>query len=131
MSPLASPALTDRLTTARAVRAGLAMAEVAAHEKEGLIDIDALIEAGAMPRRTWNHAKKQGRLGQTAAQRVVRYIRIAEMARDVFGAEKADIWLKRPTKALDGDSPLSLLDTDEGARAVEMLLGRIGHGIAA
>jgi uncharacterized protein (DUF2384 family) len=33
--------------------------------------------------------------------------------------------------ALAGESPLDLLDTDEGAREVETLLGRIAHGIAA
>jgi uncharacterized protein (DUF2384 family) len=32
---------------------------------------------------------------------------------------------------LAGERPLDLLDTDEGAREVETLLGRISHGIAA
>jgi len=48
-----------------------------------------------------------------------------------FGSrEKADAWLRRPTTALAGDTPLSLLDTSEGALIVEDLLARIGHGLA-
>ena len=47
------------------------------------------------------------------------------------GQQKAGTWLRRPTSALRGERPLHLLDTDEGTREVENLLGRIGHGIAA
>ena len=58
--------------------------------------------------------------------------RLIAVAEETFGSqEKANIWLRRPTTALGGEAPLDLLDTDEGARQVETLLGRIAHGIAA
>jgi len=41
------------------------------------------------------------------------------------------IWLRRPTKTASGDPPFDLLDTWEGSALVKVLLGRIGHGIAA
>jgi uncharacterized protein (DUF2384 family) len=41
------------------------------------------------------------------------------------------IWLGRENHSLDGQTPLSLADTDLGARSVETLLGQIGHGLAA
>ena len=47
------------------------------------------------------------------------------------GVEKAHVWLGRDNRALDGETPLGMADTDRGARAVEGLLGRIAHGIAA
>jgi len=54
------------------------------------------------------------------------------VAEETFGSqEKAGVWLRRPTTVLAGERPLHLLDTDEGAREVETLLGRISHGIAA
>ena len=121
----------DGVAAARLIREGFDLSETEAMARDGLIDIEAMIEAGALPRRTWSHAKRQGRLGQSTAQRIARLIRISAFARETFGPEKAALWLKRPTKALDGESPLSLLDTDEGARAVETLIGRIAHGIAA
>ena len=53
-------------------------------------------------------------------------------AEETFGsAEKAQEWLNRCSRALDGETPIAMADTDRGARAVEALLGRIGHGIAA
>jgi putative toxin-antitoxin system antitoxin component (TIGR02293 family) len=50
----------------------------------------------------------------------------------VFGnAEKARIWLQRPTSALGGQAPIALLENEVGSKAVDDLLGRIEHGIAA
>ena len=58
--------------------------------------------------------------------------RVIAAADETFGDEKkADAWLRRGTTALDGEPPLDLLDTEEGAREVETLLTRIGHGLGA
>ena len=64
------------------------------------------------------------------SDRAYRLVGIAARAEDVLGsAEKAREWLTRPNRALGQVSPLSLLDTDEGARQVEAVLGRIEHGV--
>ncbi|MGH9845548.1 MAG: antitoxin Xre/MbcA/ParS toxin-binding domain-containing protein [Blastocatellia bacterium] len=42
---------------------------------------------------------------------------------------KASLWLQEPNRALGLQTPLSLLDTDEGARRVEDVLIRIEHGV--
>ena len=48
----------------------------------------------------------------------------------MFGdQEKAIVWLGTPNRALGGDRPLDLLDTDMGARMVEDILGRIAYGV--
>jgi len=61
-----------------------------------------------------------------------RLARLVAAADETFGdAQKAISWLGRENRALDGQTPLSLVDTDFGARSVETLLGRIGHGVAA
>jgi uncharacterized protein (DUF2384 family) len=53
-------------------------------------------------------------------------------AAETFGdPDKALVWLRRENGRLDGQTPLSLADTDLGARSVETLLGRIDHGLAA
>jgi putative toxin-antitoxin system antitoxin component (TIGR02293 family) len=44
--------------------------------------------------------------------------------------DNAQRWLRRPTAPLGGKRPLDLLDSEPGARVVEQLLYRIGHGIA-
>jgi putative toxin-antitoxin system antitoxin component (TIGR02293 family) len=44
-------------------------------------------------------------------------------------SEKAHRWLGRENRALGGERPVALLDSDAGARAVERVLGRIEHGV--
>jgi len=57
---------------------------------------------------------------------------LVALANETFGdPKKALTWLGRENRALDGQTPFSLADTDLGARSVETLLGRIGNGIAA
>jgi putative toxin-antitoxin system antitoxin component (TIGR02293 family) len=62
--------------------------------------------------------------------RLNRFVRIATRAREVLGEEeKARQWLRTPNRALAGQTPLSRLDTNLGAREVEEILGRIEHGV--
>jgi putative toxin-antitoxin system antitoxin component (TIGR02293 family) len=85
-----------------------------------------------LPRKTLANRRKLGTLRPEQSDRLVRVARVLAAAEDTFGSrEKAGHWLRRPTTALAGKCPLDLLDTDEGAREVETLLGRIAHGIAA
>lgn len=104
--------------------------------------IEHLIETGRMnlaeiddvilPRKTLSHRKTIGTLTAEQSDRLLRAARVIAEAEETFGSkEKAAKWLRRTTTALGGEKPLSLLDTTEGAHQVEMLLVRIGHGIAA
>jgi putative toxin-antitoxin system antitoxin component (TIGR02293 family) len=55
---------------------------------------------------------------------------IAVQASEVLGGkEQAARWLHTPNRALSGQMPLELLDTDLGSRQVEEVLGRIEHGV--
>ena len=59
------------------------------------------------------------------------HLSVIALANEVFGDEgKANIWLRRPTSALDNSAPLDLLDKEEGAKKVEALLAKIAYGIA-
>src|SRR6185312_1294861 len=92
----------------------------------------AELDQVVLPRKTLANRRKLGTLTPEQSDRLVRVARVIAAAEDTFGSrEKAGKWLRRPTSTLAGESPLDLLDTDEGAREVETLLGRIAHGIAA
>jgi putative toxin-antitoxin system antitoxin component (TIGR02293 family) len=85
-----------------------------------------------LPRKTLAHRRKLGTLTPEQSDRLIRVARLIAAAEETFGSQtKAATWLRRPTTALANERPLDLLDTDEGARAVEALLGQISHGIAA
>ncbi|HVH27207.1 MAG TPA: antitoxin Xre/MbcA/ParS toxin-binding domain-containing protein [Vicinamibacterales bacterium] len=82
-----------------------------------------------MPARTLARRRQTRRLDADESDRLYRIARVAAHAFTVFGEEKGASWLGRPNRALNGESPLRLLDTDVGARQVDDLLGRIAHGV--
>ena len=91
------------------------------------------MERLVMPRRTLNHRIKKGeRLTREESDRVTRVARIVAMAEETFGHRaKASRWLHKAIRRFGGQTPIDLLDTEEGARVVEDRLFRIAHGLAA
>lgn len=114
-----------------AMRDGLpvgAIEHVIASGRLSLAEVDLVV----LPRKTLSHRRKIGTLTPDQSDRLMRTARVIAAAEETFGSqEKAATWLRRPTTALGGDAPLSLLDTSEGALIVEDLLARIDHGLAA
>jgi uncharacterized protein (DUF2384 family) len=52
------------------------------------------------------------------------------MAERLFGSsEHAREWLGTPSGDFEGKSPLEYADNEIGAREVEVVLDRIGHGV--
>lgn len=80
--------------------------------------------------RTVARRKEKRTLTPAESDRLYRLARVVSRAVEVLGTlEKAKQWLERPARALGGEPPLSLLDTDIGAHQVEAILGRIEHGV--
>jgi putative toxin-antitoxin system antitoxin component (TIGR02293 family) len=106
-----------------------ALSELARREALSPDDLDRLI----IPRRTLAHRKaKDQPLNRAESERALRVASLTALAEETFvNREKAQAWLRRPTSALGGSRPIDLLDSEPGARLVEQLLYRIGHGIAA
>jgi putative toxin-antitoxin system antitoxin component (TIGR02293 family) len=83
-----------------------------------------------MPARTLARRRQARKLAADESDRLYRVARVAAQAVAVLGSEdRAATWLRRPNRALNGELPIRLLDTDVGARQVEDVLGRIEHGI--
>jgi putative toxin-antitoxin system antitoxin component (TIGR02293 family) len=119
------------LRQVQAVREGLPLSVVDEALEAGQLTL-AELDRLALPRKTLAHRRGLGRLSAEQSDRISRILRIIKAAEETFAnREKAHAWLRRPTSALAESCPLDLLDTDVGVRRVEMLLGRIAHGIAA
>jgi putative toxin-antitoxin system antitoxin component (TIGR02293 family) len=72
------------------------------------------------------------RLTVDQSDRVVRVLRLIADASDVFGDRaKAFVWLRRPLRELNDQSPLAAAETDAGARVVQTILAQIAWGAAA
>jgi len=66
------------------------------------------------------------------SQKIVRLARATLLAEHVLeSAERGQAWLRETVPALGGVRPIDLLDTDEGARAVEETLLRLEYGFFA
>jgi len=83
-----------------------------------------------IPERTLARRKKEGTLNPEESAKLVRLARVVRRAAEVLEDRGAALqWLKRPNRALAGEVPLRLLDTEIGAESVTDLLGRIEHGV--
>jgi putative toxin-antitoxin system antitoxin component (TIGR02293 family) len=123
--------VTAGMGMVRLVRRGLPIGAVQYVLDTGRLTL-AELDRIVLPRKTLANRRKLGTLTPEQSDRLVRVARVLAAAEETFGDRaKAGTWLRRPTSGLAGERPLDLLDTDEGARAVETLLGRIGHGIPA
>lgn len=121
-------AVTD-LALADAVRDGLPVSALDRLIADGVVD-EHEVEAHFIPRRTLYARRQKGTLSREQSDLVVRLARIQAMADEVFGDQtKSHGWLRDKNGALAAQTPLSLLDTEEGGRLVEAVLGRIAHGI--
>ena len=119
----------DELPVAPAVRAHVdVVGELAGHgysEKE-LSDL-------VVPKRTLARRRSDEEpLTVEETDKALRLKRIAAQAERVFGdPAKAHRWLRKPKRALNGETPVAFLASEEGARKVEEMLHRIDHGMAA
>src|SRR5215510_3450113 len=68
--------------------------------------------------RSLQRRRREGRLAGYESDRLYRLARIIALAKRYLGSDDAvPAWLRRPNRALGGSTPLSLLDTELGARA--------------
>jgi len=90
-----------------------------------------LSEVLGIPERTLARRKRDGRLNPDESERLVRVVRVYELAVDLHegDADAARTWLSSPKRALAGKTPYEMLDTEIGAREVENLVGRLEHGV--
>jgi putative toxin-antitoxin system antitoxin component (TIGR02293 family) len=116
---------------ALAVRNRLPLSALAGLAEAGLSERE--IETFVIPQRTRRHrAAKNQPLTVEESDRAVRLLRIQTLAEDAFDdKEKAHRWLRRPLAAIGGEAPLTVAQTETGARVVETILGKIAWGAAA
>jgi putative toxin-antitoxin system antitoxin component (TIGR02293 family) len=113
-----------------AVRKGLPAGRLTQMAKLLAVDRGLLLRILGISARTVERKHKRAqRLSPAASDRLARIDRIYTLAGEVLGnGEKAAQWLKRPSRALAGEQPLKLLDTDAGTQQVERELRQIQHG---
>jgi putative toxin-antitoxin system antitoxin component (TIGR02293 family) len=112
------------------IREGLPFSSLEAVMERFDLNRDEVSSTLDLPPRTLARRRQERRLRPAESDRLFRLVRVAAQAVEVLGSEKkASRWLHASNRALGGEAPLALLDTDVGARQVEEVLGRIEHGV--
>jgi putative toxin-antitoxin system antitoxin component (TIGR02293 family) len=94
------------------------------------LPVRTVADALAIPERTMHRLKHAAVVPAAVADKVARVLDVLGRAAEVLGSRAAGrAWLTRPTPALGGKTPLSLLDTSLGWAEVKQALGRIEHGV--
>ena len=84
---------------------------------------------GVSLRTLQRKAGEKQRLGPGASDRLARVRRILDLATDVLGEQtKGARWLTSKSRALGGEVPLHMLDTDGGTQQVQQELHQIEFG---
>ena len=114
----------------RQIQKGLRFSELETLQNSLEMPFEQLAAKLSISRSTLQRRKAAGRLSPDESDKVMRFSRLLEHAKNVFGdIDKARAWLKHPQYGLGGAVPLDYAETEIGAREVDNLLGRIDYGV--
>jgi putative toxin-antitoxin system antitoxin component (TIGR02293 family) len=112
------------------IRSGLPFEALEAVASRFGLGATELVRILRLPQRTLARRKQARMLTADESDRLMRVARIAALAEETLGsAARAGRWLHEPNAALGSVPPIRWLDTDLGAKEVEELLIRVGHGV--
>jgi putative toxin-antitoxin system antitoxin component (TIGR02293 family) len=116
---------------AGAIRAGLPAAALETFVVRTELDAEGVTALLGMSPRTWARRKAQAQqLTPVESDRLYRLAHAVARATDALGSrDKAVRWLRKPNRALGGEAPFNLLDTEIGEEQVLAVLDRIEHGV--
>lgn len=125
--------LMSPIDEAALIRKGIDPSYVETLSNEISMPAYKLAETLGISTRTLIRRKRNGAmLDSDQSEKLIRVQRVMQAAVDVVGRhdrEKAVEWLNRKERALGDATPLSMLDTSAGERAVMNLLGAIREGV--
>jgi len=122
--------LNDARDLQRVLRQGLPFGSFEALQNALELGVKDLSDVVGIAARTLARRKSSRYLSPTESDRLYRIAYVTLLASEVLGSlEKARRWLQRENRALAGEAPFRLLDTEIGERQVEEVLLRISHGI--
>ena len=123
----------DFIQITQQLKTGLPYGSLTRFQKHSGLTLETISQVIQIPRRALAHRLARGSLTQHESERLLRLALVFEKAVDLFegSASAARDWLKAPNRALAGESPLAMVETEIGARELEDLIGRLEHGVFA
>jgi putative toxin-antitoxin system antitoxin component (TIGR02293 family) len=121
--------LTNDREMREAIREGFPPAVVHELMRASGLTLKELAAALDLSPRSLQRRRRSGKLARYESDRLYRLARIVAIANEYLGDHAQALhWLKHPNRALGGVAPITVVDTELGARQVENMLGRIAYG---
>lgn len=121
----------DPLKVIKELQAGLPYRAYRQFLDNSGLDTEAVVRVVGIAVRTLARRRDQGRLNGSESERLLRLAIIYEDALELFEGDTVATrkWLQAPQKALSGFTPMTMAESELGAREVEDLIGRLEHGV--
>ena len=121
----------DRLKVIRKLQTGLPYRAYQQFLDKSGLRPESVVRVIGTAVRTLARRREQGRLSRSESERLLRLAIIYEDALELFEGDAAATrkWLETPQKAFGGLTPLTMAESELGAREVEDLIGRLEHGV--
>jgi putative toxin-antitoxin system antitoxin component (TIGR02293 family) len=115
------------------IDAGLPFGAVERFRKATGLTLERIKQLTRLSEGSFARRKQSGRLSSDESERLLRVSRVFERAAELYDGDVAGAreWLETPIPALGNQKPLDLARSEPGAREVEDLIGRIGHGVVS
>jgi putative toxin-antitoxin system antitoxin component (TIGR02293 family) len=121
--------LRSDLALADVIDEGMPTSAVDVALARGILSMEEIYEL-VVRKRTLQRRRNQKRLSSEETDKLARVVRgIARAEASLGDSAKTHRWIRDPNRALQGRSPMDLLKSAAGSRAVDKVLGRIEHGI--
>jgi putative toxin-antitoxin system antitoxin component (TIGR02293 family) len=112
------------------IKNGITKTQLEAIKSETDFDYHTLSNLLAVSRTTLIKKKGEDKFDQPTSERIMLLAELLSYGREVFESkDRFNTWLKEPSHAMSGKTPLELLDTLYGIEEVKKELGRIEYGV--
>jgi putative toxin-antitoxin system antitoxin component (TIGR02293 family) len=111
-------------------RMGISKTDLERFKETTGLDYDQLSAALSVARATLINKKGSEKFNQSVSEKIVSLADIYTYGYEVFeDVERFNQWIFRPNRALGGQSPYDILDSQFGREEVRNLIGRIDYGV--
>lgn len=130
-APLTGPFNFESLTSKISlIRNGITKKQLEAIKSEADLDYHTLSCLLALSRTTLIKKKGDDKFDRPTSERILLLAELLSYGREVFESrDRFNIWIKTPSNALGGKTPLELMDTLYGIEEVKKELGRIEYSV--
>ncbi|PWT96807.1 MAG: hypothetical protein C5B52_14880 [Bacteroidetes bacterium] len=112
------------------IRAGVSKTALENFKKKSKLDYETLAKLFSVTRATLINKKGKAKFSNAVSEKIINLADLYSFGYNVFeNIEKFNAWMEAPNRALGGQPPLEMADTNYGIQEIKNLVGRIEQGV--